>query len=133
MPKFTYTAAKGIEQSSGSGFIVADVPVIEDSESLTYSASSQDVATYGLTLFTTTADGNTTGTLADGSYTGQQKIMIFETKVTSNVVISPVSSNILTVAGTAVSSLTFDAAGESCLLVWNGSKWNILAASCTVA
>ena len=37
MPKFTYSAAKGIEQSSGSGFFVNGAPMVENQQTIRFS------------------------------------------------------------------------------------------------
>jgi len=117
MPKFVYTAAKGIEQQSGSGFIVQDVPVIEDSETV---STSTACATYGVTLL----EGAITATLASGSYAGQIKTFICTSfSATTQVTLS----DALSVAGTAATTLAFSATGELCQLIWNGSKWNVLS------
>ena len=116
MPKFVYTAAKGIEQQSGSGFIVQDVPVIEDSETV---STATACATYGVTLLT----GNITATLDSGVYAGQIKTIIctgFDTATQVTL------TDALSVAGTAATTLAFSATGEACQLIWNGSNWNVL-------
>ena len=116
MPKFVYTAAKGIEQQSGSGFIVQDVPVIEDSETV---STSTACATYGVTLL----EGDITATLDSGVYAGQIKTFISTSHAGSQ---SVDLTDALTVAGGAASELTFSATGEAAQLIWNGDNWNVL-------
>tara|TARA_Y100000593_G_scaffold92358_1_gene183775 strand:- start:787 stop:1107 length:321 start_codon:yes stop_codon:yes gene_type:complete len=101
MPKFTYSASKGIEQSSGSGFIINDVSIVEGNETITTGACN----TYGVNILT--AAGSFT--LANGDTEGQKATFIFGATDT----LTPDS-------GDAVNGA---AAGEVVVLMWTGSVW----------
>ena len=121
MPKFTYSASKGIEQSNGSGFIIQDVPI---SRSVMNSGAAFD-----------TDGGSTTDiqevmlidlsakvesfAIPNGTAVGEQKIVI-----TSNGNGARACS-----VGTEGSeaSLGTPAAGAVFMLVWNGSLWKALS------
>lgn len=101
MPKFTYSASKGIEQSSGSGFVINDVSITEGSETIATGA----INAYGVNVLT--AAGSFT--LADGDTAGQKVTCVFG------------DTDTITVANG--DDITATAAGEVVVLLWNGSAW----------
>ena len=58
MPKFTYSASKGIEQSSGSGFYVNDVPVLEEINALGTIGSDPETSLNAYGVHTFIGDGS---------------------------------------------------------------------------
>ena len=117
MPKFTYSAAKGIEQSNGSGFIVQNVPI---SRSIANSGSAITSATATFThteeVYIVNVADNHTMTIPEGSAVGEQKVIIIGTRNGStNITIAP---------GGATFTCT---AGSVHMIVWNGSAWKALS------
>lgn len=117
MPKFVYSAAKGIEQQSGSGFIVQDVPisrsVANDGTAYT-NATANGVAltdTEEVILFDLTTSINVTS-IANGQTVGEERVII-----TSNGNGSNRKFDIGAI------DLGNPAAGACFLLVWTGSAW----------
>lgn len=78
MPKFTYSASKGIEQSSGSGFYVNDVPILEEINALgTISADpSASLNAYGVHTFEGDGSNFTITLPATGLTIGQKLVFI---------------------------------------------------------
>ena len=77
MPKFTYTQAKGIEQTSGSGFVVSDVPITHS----TYTVSTDDLTTDTTITDTSqvihlTVAGAFILKLPDGAAIGEEKLIV---------------------------------------------------------
>ena len=112
MPKFTYSAAKGIEQSSGSGFIVQDVPI---SRSVANSGSAITSATASFShteeVYLVNVAGGHTMAIPNGSTVGEEKVLIIGTNA---------GSDNLTFGGV---SLTAPSAGSAFLFVWTGAAW----------
>ena len=104
MPKFTYSASKGIEQSSGSGFVINDVSITEGSAAI---GDAEAANTYGVNVLAGDA------TLADGDTAGQKVTVIFGAHPKS---LTP--ANLL--GGATVDSA---AVGTVAVLLWNGSAW----------
>jgi hypothetical protein len=127
MPKFTYSASKGIEQTSGSGFFVNDAPIVENQQTVVTAAlASADNAinAYGATSITlTNGVSNATATLADGSYIGQKKYFVVATDGAGGATfrITPATFS----DGTR---FDLDTAAQSLSLVWLGSTtgWKVL-------
>ena len=111
MPKVEYSKAKGLVQSTGSGFVMA-------AETVTAAgAADPGVA---LTLCDAGA-GSINVSLADGTTVGQLKWFV-TIAATNNSVIIPA-----TTAG-AYANVTLDTLGESLCLVWAGAAgWAILS------
>ena len=103
MPKFTYSASKGIEQSSGSGFVINDVSIEEE---ITDVADGDDCATYGVNVLAGNAN------LAVGTTKGQKVTIIFDAH--------PKAVTLTLLGGGDLSST---AAGSTAVLLWNGSAW----------
>ena len=128
MPKFTYSAAKGIEQSSGSGFFVNGAPMVEHQQTVDSVASdgaANAINTYGATTINLSAGvSNATAALADGSYIGQMKHIAVGTDGAGGAAFA------VTIASFSDGStgLAFDDAGEAVTLVWLGSTvgWKVL-------
>ena len=100
MPKFTYSASKGIEQSSGSGFVINDVSIVEGSEDVTGGGNCN---TYGVNILAGAA------TLPDPSdTTAGQKVTI----IGAGGLVTVTSGGNFTPAANAVA-----------VLVWTGSLW----------
>ena len=124
MPKFTYSAAKGIEQSSGSGFQVNDVAILEEIQALTDPAGVT-IEPYGITTLALTT-GTPSGTLAaptSSEPAGVRKVITCVSRSGGACTIT-LTGNGVKLAGTAdLASLLFNAAGETAVLVSNGTKW----------
>ena len=118
MPKFTYSAAKGIEQSSGSGFIVQDVPIsrsVLDSGTAGTGFDSDNVTLTDVEeVYHVNVAGTHTIVIPDGGAVGEQKVVVIGTRDGSD----------LTIGGVTLSA---PAAGAVYLLVWNGSAWKQLS------
>ena len=135
MPKFTYSAAKGIEQSSGSGFFVNGAPIVENQQSLTAAAGATVIGTdtdalttYGATTITAADTASQTGTLDNGSYVGQMKYFFFDLPAGSGSCTITVTS-----AAATNGTLTLDADNDMCSLVWTGAVWKIIVDSNSIA
>ena len=101
MPKFTYSASKGIEQSSGSGFVINDVSIVEGSETITGGGTCN---TYGVNILAGTA------TLpVPTDTTAGQKVTIVG------------AGGLVTVSGAGANFTP--SAGAVAVLVWTGSLW----------
>ena len=108
-----------------------NIPTFLASDDLTtYTGNaSADLNTEFTTLFDLNAAASSTtatGTLGNGSNTGQLKIIGMTTAPSSS------SSAVITVTNfgttaTGTNQLTFNALGEFVLLFWNGSKWYVVA------
>jgi hypothetical protein len=73
MPKFTYSASKGIEQSSGSGFYINDVSITPVTTAISIASGVTDTTSakpYGVNAVTSDS-GTTFLTLPVGTATGQ--------------------------------------------------------------
>jgi len=138
MPQVTYTAAKGLVQSAGSGFAINDVAMtVSATSGLTSGglfagfipnvAKSAPIASGAVSVASyfspITVDGTKAFSLADGSAAGQlKKIMCtaaINTPVGNLTIASPISA--------AVDVITFGNAGDVAELMWTGSAWRILA------
>ena len=122
MPKFTYSAAKGIEQSNGSGFIINDVPIRPSSEEVTAAAvtsganASGDQEVINLVLSANNAHGVS---LKDGATPGQLKYILVKTNASgADCVIADSSGNTLKTLSNPTAG-----AGLAALFVWSGSAW----------
>ena len=118
MPKFTYSAAKGIEQSNGSGFIVQDVPIsrsVLDSGTAGTAFDSSDTTLTDTeeVLHVNVAGAHTIG-IPSGGAVGEQKVVVIGTRTGQNLIVGGVT-------------LTAPAAGAVYLLVWNGTAWKSLS------
>ena len=109
MPKFTYSASKGIEQSNGSGFVINDVSITEGSESI---GDGEAANTYGVNILAGDAS------LADGDTAGQKVTVIFSAHPKA---LTPANK----LGGGAVNS---GAVGSVAVLLWNGSAWAVVSA-----
>ena len=135
MPKFTYSAAKGIEQSSGSGFFVTGAPIIENQQTLSAAAGATVIGVdtdalnaYGATIINAVNTASQTGTLGDGSYVGQMKYFHFN-------LASGTGSSTITVTNAASGSgtLTLNADNDMCSLVWTGAVWKVIVDTNSIA
>jgi len=67
------------------------------------------------------AGGNISKALSNGTYTGQLKV-IYASSAGNTVTVT-----IANAASTDFNQIIFNAIGETAVLIWNGSKWFILA------
>lgn len=117
MPKFTYTASKGIEQSSGSGFVVEDVSIAPSVRSYTASDATAnavdfDALGYAEQVINVDVDADLTITIPNGTVIGEEKIVVIagqtgDLTVTDAGSASPISG--VTVATGAVYVLVYTA------------------------
>jgi len=124
MPKFTYSASKGIEQESGSGFFVNGAPLIEHQATITVANSdSEDINDYGTTLITLTDDGGTSAlALAEGTYIGPRVIVATHSVDAAGDAITTGHTCTLTAAGTN-QTYAFVAVSKYVELCWSGADW----------
>ena len=106
MPKVEYSKAKGLVQSSGSGFVMAAETINADG-----------AADPGVAL--TIASAAAAITLADGTTVGQLKWFVSTTA--ADVSITPAST-----AG-AYASATMTNIGDTLCCVWTESGWALLS------
>ncbi len=81
--------------------------------------STTDYHKFGGNSFITNATAALTLALTDGTHQGQLTFIKLKTKVTNNLVVTPANLG-------DGATLTFDATGEVCLLMWMGSNWEII-------
>jgi len=109
MPKVEYSKAKGLVQSTGSGFVMA-------SETLT----TGTVADPGVALTICGASIKTV-TLANGTSVGQLKWFVGAHADTSTIAPTTTDGLWASVALTEV--------GDSAMMVWSGTGWALLSRS----
>lgn len=112
MPKIELSAANGLVQKTGHGFVDADYQVIDASLNLeTAGTSSQKSA---LAHIVQGAGAALTITLHDtGATAGQVKIFVLETK----------GLGVVKIADTTGDIATLGAAGDLAICVYNGTNW----------
>ena len=91
MPKFTYSASKGIEQTSGQGFVVQDVAIAPSVRSYTASDATANAVDFGALGFAEevinlTADATVNITIGNGSVIGEQKLLIIASGSSSTTI-----------------------------------------------
>ena len=125
MPKFIYSAAKGIEQQSGSGFQVNDVAVLEEIQALAANGASAAIEPYGITTITHTGAATTALAAPTSSEpAGVRKVISMIAYSGGGATVITMTGNGVKLAGTAdLASLSFNAVGETAVLVSNGSQW----------
>ena len=124
MPKFTYSAAKGIEQSSGSGFIIQDVPisrsVLDSGTAGTGFDSSNVTLTDTSEVIHVNIIAGHTIAIPDGSTVGEQKVVVIGTSSGNDLAIGTASSEVTLADGSF-------GANAVALLIWNGVQWKLLS------
>ena len=123
MPKVEYTKAKGLVQKTGSGFSVADVPVVEHVQSLTTTGPAE-ISAHGTHLLT--SGGAHTITLKAGSYAGQKKLIVLVVHG-GNITLQGETDGADADNNEALG--TMDSAGEHILLMWIGDRWVTLSSA----
>ena len=125
MPKFTYSAAKGIEQSSGSGFQVNDVAILEEIQALAANGASDAIEPYGITTITHTGAATTAIAAPTSSEpAGVKKVIAMIAYSGGGATVVTVTGGGVKLAGTSdLASLSFNAVGETAVLISNGTKW----------
>tara|TARA_B100000700_G_scaffold331830_1_gene470089 strand:+ start:19138 stop:19545 length:408 start_codon:yes stop_codon:yes gene_type:complete len=124
MPKVIYSAAKGLYQESGSGFQVNDVPILEEIQELSGTGALGALNPYGVTTLALTS-GTPTATLAaptSSEPAGTKKVITCASRSGGSCAITLTGGGIR-LNGTGLATLTFDAAGETSVLISNGDKW----------
>ena len=121
MPLVEYSKSKGLVQKAGSGFSIADVPVVQHIQTLSTGADAT-ISAHGTHLLTST--GACTVTLSAGSYAGQKKLIVL---VTDGGDITLVGETDGADADNNEALGTMDAAGEHILLLWIGDRWVTLS------
>lgn len=129
MPKVVYTAVQGLVQSDGSGFDVSTTGIhgggfysgfIPDAAASTTASGAISVANYFTNI---TVDGTKAYTLADGTVTGQRKMILCSAATSSPAgtitIASPISASLDVIAISAI--------GDVVELVWTGVAWRILS------
>ena len=124
MPKVVYSSKKGLVQSAGSGFQVNDVAILEDVQALTDPVTPV-ITPRGTTTFTITA-GSLTSTLAAPTAAepaGVKKVITCLLRSGGSMVVTLTGGGIQDDGSSALATLTYNATGETYVLVSNGSKW----------
>ena len=119
MPKFTYSAAKGIEQSSGSGFIVQDVSISRSvaNSGTAMNASDIDGTTLGSEeVYYITLNQGATVTFSTATAVGEQKIVVIGTQTSTPTLTISNGDNMANPGSNTVT-----------MFVWNGVTWKKLA------
>lgn len=126
MPKFTYSAAKGIEQSSGSGFQVNDVAILEEVQALS-DPSGDAINPYGITTISDT--GASAAALAAPTSSEPAGVKKVITKIVDGgtFTLTFTGGGIRVDGSTASNTVTFDAVGETLVCISNGDKWVTVA------
>ena len=118
MPKVEYSKSKGLVQKSSStgGFSVADVPVIEEVQSLT-TTGAHDLSAHGSHLITS-GDAHTV-TLLAGSYAGQKKLVTLVGDGGDLTLNADTNGN-----GANTNEVrVMTAVGDHAYLMWIGDRW----------
>lgn len=123
MPKVEYTKSKGLVQKTGSGFSVADVPVVEHVQTLTTSGAA-DISAHGTHIIT--SGGAHTITLLNGTYAGQKKLVVAADVTAGNITLKAETAGNAGATET-VGGNVMNAAGEHALLMWIGDRWVTLS------
>lgn len=120
MPKVSYSKAKGLVQKSGSGFAIADMPLVEEVENVTTTGNTT-IKAHGTTLLVT--DDARDITIPAGSHAGQRKLVVLATDGGTASIKADLNGN---GADTdAVAAL--DTVKDYVLLMWIGDRWVELA------
>ena len=128
MPQVIYDTTKGLYQSSGSGFQVNGVSILEEVQAMTEAGTAN---AYGVTTiaigtggYAITLEAPTTSEPA-----GAKKFITAISRTSGTVTLDVPDTTIKSDGSTAIQTITFDAAGESVLLLSNGSNWVVVAAA----
>ena len=125
MPKVVYTAKKGLVQQAGTGFQVEDVTILEDVQALDVNATSVVIDPYGTTTINLTS-GARTSTLAAPTAAepgGVRKVITCIVRDGGSHVVTLTGGGIQDDGSTALATLTFNALGETYVMISNGTKW----------
>jgi len=115
-------------------FLQVDTSITGDLTGTVYAGATSSGALSGAVIcpltelytgYTTSATGDITIALADG-VAGQMKIIKCETKVTSDVIITPTNLG-------GYATITLDTTGDVAVLVFDGTNWQIVASTATLA
>ena len=121
MPKVEYTSSKGLIQTTGSGFSVGDVPVVENIETVT-STDNVELKAYGTSLVT--SDGLHNIIVPAGSYAGQKKLVVAVAVAAGNLTLKADTNG----DGVNTNQIgVMNAVGEHVLLMWIGDRWVVLS------
>ena len=121
MPKVSYSKAKGLVQSAGSGFAIADMPLVEEVESVT-TAGATTIKAHGTTLLTT--GGAHTVTIPSGAHAGQRKLVVLVDDGGNASIVGETDG-----AGddNDEAIATLDTEKDYVLVMWIGDRWVELA------
>lgn len=94
-----------------------------------------DLSVYHTEIITGGTDGAENVTLGDGTgaVVGQRKLVTLKTRTSGSDVVNLDHANIANASGVQATNCDLDAAGEFFLFEWNGSKWQIVYGSGTIA
>ena len=126
MPKVEYSKSKGLVQKSSStgGFSIADVPVIEEVQSLTTEGGS-NISAHGSHLVK--SGGAHTITLLAGSYAGQKKLVTLVEDGGDLTLNADTNGNGQNTNEVGVMTEV----GDFAYLMWIGDRWVALASQFT--
>ena len=122
MPKFTYSASKGIEQSSGSGFIIEDVAI----QPSTYAYTSSDATANAVTItdksavIILTSDDTLSMTIPDGDVIGEEKKVVVTSGTDSLAILDSSGATVKGAGATTVGDVYS-------LVYYAATKWALLA------
>lgn len=90
-------------------------------------AVAANLKVYQTLITTGDTDGNESLTLGNGTgvVIGTRKLIKLQTRTGTDTVVLD-HANIVNAAGAALSAATMDAAGETLVVEWNGTKWQAI-------
>ena len=113
----------------------ATIPGAFEARTSGAAAIQVDLSIYETKLTTGGTAGTESVTLGDGAgvTVGHRKLVTLKTRTNAADVVSLDHANLANKSGVQATNVDLDAAGEFCLVEWNGSKWQIVHANATVA
>lgn len=116
--------------------ITAAVKQVAGEEEISVSDTTQEIDVSIYQTKATTAAAASVATLPAGLFPGQRKVITLAALGTGGDALTVTPGAGVTwkvVAGTALASLTFDAADEYALIEWDGAQWQNVATTATEA
>lgn len=95
------------------------------------SAAAQSMVGGITAIQAVTIAGDSTATLADGTYNGQKKLITMDGAITTSDWVLTVTSGLQNDNSTSLATLTFDAVTEGAYLMWLNTLWHMLAGTAT--
>lgn len=114
---------------------VPDLPSAVDQLTSGAAAVAVNLARYKTEITTGGTAGSEDVNVGDGTgiEVGDRKLIEMVTRTNASDVVNLDHANIANAAGVQATNADLDAAGEFVLLEWNGTKWQVIHASATIA